>query len=176
MDNTSRKYDILKEELSQEIQDIRHDLACYVTAILGSLNGVDDVIQEVALVVLEKEHQRHEIKDFKAWCFKIAYFKALSYRRDQKRLGEQTLDVELLERVAARAFETMPQMSQRRTALEQCYKRLSQDEQELLNFKYIEGGSLTKLAKICGIKSNKLHKKISRVRHKLRKCVERSLS
>jgi len=162
-----------EEFLSREFEKIRPELRAYVTSVLGSPNGVDDVLQEAVLVVLEKRDQASQIRDFKSWCLRITYFKALAYRRDRKRLGEMSLGVEILERVASRAEDRVFKMSDRRAVLRRCVKEMRPSDVELMNLKYIDGANLSEVAKSWGKSANQLHKMISRVRAKLRICVER---
>ncbi|YCM42962.1 sigma-70 family RNA polymerase sigma factor [Verrucomicrobiaceae bacterium 227] len=161
--------------LGNEFEKIRSELRAYVTAILGSPDGADDVLQEAALVVLEKRDEVSNLRNFKSWCLRIAYFKALAYRRDHSRQGELNLRMEVLERVASRAEEVAFEISERREALRKCLGKMRPSDVELLQLKYVDGVNLTKISKAWGKSANQIHKMISRVRTKLRNCIDQNL-
>ena len=77
------------------------------------------------------------IRDFKSWCLRIVYFKALAYRRDQSRRGELNLRSEILEEVANRAEEKIFGFNERHEALQSCLRQMRPADVELLKLKLL---------------------------------------
>jgi len=61
----------------------------------------------------------------------------------------------------------------RKLALEDCLERLPADQRELLRERYEMGRSVKNVAELRRLAANALSKRLERVRHMLRECVER---
>jgi len=147
----------------------------YLAAILGAWSEVDDLVQETNLVLIMKRDDFEAGSNFIAWAFRVAYFKATTWRRDRMREGRVVLGEIAFQDIAAEAeahFASRPPVSD---ALAHCLKLLPPRERELVNAKYVERESLVDLAGRLGCTSNSLHKSISRIRLVLRNCVTKTL-
>lgn len=164
----SREFDAL-------LADAQPRLRGYVAAILGAWSDVDDMVQETNLVLVAKRETFEPGTNFIAWAFRVAYFKATTWRRDRMREGRVTLSEFAFQEIAAHAGEHFEERPSLEAALAECLKRLPPKEREVVNAKYVERIPLVNLTATFGCSANSLHKVISRVRLALRKCIEKNL-
>ena len=75
----------------------------YVASILGAWSDVDDLVQETNLVLIQKRHNFEAGTNFIAWSFRVAYFKATTWRRDRMREGRVVLSEAAFQEIAAHA-------------------------------------------------------------------------
>ena len=162
-------------EFDALLADAQPRLRGYVASILGAWSDVDDIVQEANLVMVLKREQFEAGTNFIAWAFRIAYFKASTWRRDRMREGRVVLSETAFQDVAAHAethFADRPPVAD---ALAKCLKLLPPRERELVTAKYVNHQSLVDLAAARGCSANSLHKSISRIRLALRNCVSKNL-
>lgn len=147
----------------------------YLAAILGGWSDVDDLVQETNLVLIMKRDDFRAGTNFIAWAFRVAFFKATTWRRDRMREGRVVLSEIAFQDIAAEAeahFAIRPPVID---ALAQCLKNLPANERALVNAKYVDRQSLVDIAAKLGCSANSLHKSISRIRLALKKCLAQNL-
>ncbi len=164
------------DALVDSIQDLQNPLLTYITSILGNTRDSDDILQETNLFLIEKSKDFEAGTNFKAWAYKIAYFKALACRRDNLRRDDVAFSEEMTQQLAARAEDFACKQAARLSALSHCLELLPPKDKSLIEQKYLSRISLTEHAAKAGKSANSVHKKISRLRLVLKKCVENSLS
>lgn len=72
---------LTRTQFNDRFQESWRTLWCVGAAILGSRNEVDDVLQESALIALEKLHDFDPQTSFKAWMSQIVRYTALNTAR-----------------------------------------------------------------------------------------------
>jgi RNA polymerase sigma-70 factor (ECF subfamily) len=162
-------------EFDALLADAQPRLRGYLASILGAWSDVDDLVQETNLVLVLKRHTFESGTNFIAWAFRVAYFKATTWRRDRMREGRVVLGEVAFQDVAAQAeahFSDRPPVVD---ALAKCLQLLPPRERELISAKYVDRRSLVDLAAARGCSANSLHKAISRIRLALRKCISQTL-
>ena len=147
----------------------------YLASILGGWADVDDLLQETNLILIRKQEDFKPGTNFIAWAFRVAYFKATTWRRDRSREGRVVLREHEFQEIAAAAEEYFASSASVLQALTRCVEKLPPADRELVRLKYVERQSLTDLATGLGCRANTLHKSISRIRLALRKCVRETL-
>ena len=159
-----------------EIAGLRTALRGYVLSILPHHAACDDVVQEVSLFLWERRHERDPGTNLKAWAFKVAWFKAMAWRRDRQRERTVNFSEDSLHEIAAAAEALSEEAGERLAALRACLSKLSPQELQLLKVKYVDGGSLTGRARELSQKASRVQNTISRLRLALRHCIETKLS
>lgn len=157
------------------LADAQPRIRGYLASILGGWADVDDLLQETNLVLIRKREDFQPGSSFVAWAFRVAYFKATTWRRDRSREGRVVLREHEFQEIAAAAEEYFTQAVPMVQALKQCVAKLPPNDRNLIRMKYVERQSLTDLATGLGCRANTLHKSISRIRLALRKCVRETL-
>lgn len=163
-------------EIEQWIADIQPDIRAYIISINGTGEDIEDIIQETNIFLWQRQHDYKPGTCFKAWAFKVSYFKSMAHRRDRIRRGEVVFDEAILRRIASKAEETFSQQSDNLLALRHCVSLLKKEEQRIISEKYINQRSLKDFAKELGKSADSVHKAISRVRVKLAHCIREQLN
>jgi len=149
-----------------------------VKAFIGSLvrdrHGRDDLLQEVALILWEKFPLYDPTRSFGAWARGIAAKQVMQRWEKTRRLpmpfAPQTIQA-LLD-----AFErTEASTSAPSAALERCMQDLPKESLQLLVLRYEQALSLGQIAQQVGRTLDAVHKTLSRLRARLKECVEQRL-
>ena len=148
----------------------------YLASILGGWAEVDDLLQETNLVLIQKQDSFKPGTNFIAWAFRVAFFKATTWRRDRSRERRVVFNETEFQDIAAATEDFFSQRPAVAEALEECLEALKPGERELLRAKYTERRRLTDYAAELRCSAASLHKKISRIRLALRKCIREKLS
>ncbi|MCW1884617.1 sigma-70 family RNA polymerase sigma factor [Luteolibacter flavescens] len=159
-----------------EIDALRVPLRGYVMSILPHHAACDDVVQETSVFLWERRDERDDDTNLKAWAFKVAWFKAMAWRRDQQREKTVSFSEDTLHEISTAAESLSEDATERLHALRSCLSRLSPEEVKLLRLRYVDGGSLTSHAHEQQMKPARVQKTISRLRLALRHCIETKLS
>lgn len=165
-----------EDALARGIESLRPGLRAYVMSILPHCEACDDVVQETSLFLWDRRAEYDPATNLKAWAFKVAWFKAMAWRRDRQREKVVYFSDDTLHEIADAAAAVAQGADERLLALRSCLARLSAEEIQLLQFKYVEGGSLTGRARQLLQKPARIQKTISRLRLALRHCIESNLS
>ncbi len=72
-------------------------LWCIAAGVLGSSDLVEDVLQESAMIALQKLHQFDPETNFTAWTGRIVHYTALNHARRRKRTGGTAIEIESVE-------------------------------------------------------------------------------
>jgi len=153
----------------------QHDrwLRTVVFARLGSGEGVDEVLQEVALAAVRQKAPLADAGKAAPWLYRLAVLQSLLYRR---RHGRQR---KLIDRFATRREPTEQDVGsidplvwlladERRRQVRQAVKRLLPRDAEILMLKYTEDWSYKQLAEHLGISQAAVETRLHRARARLR--------
>jgi RNA polymerase sigma-70 factor (ECF subfamily) len=162
------------EEFDALLAAAQPRLRGYMVSILGGGSEVDDLVQETNLVLLRKREAFRPGTNFMAWAFRIAYFKATTWRRDCRRENRLVISDALFHELVELAEQRFLEHEVPTSALTECLKLLSPRDQELVHVKYVEQRSLVDHAEAIGTSAQTLHKKISRIRLALRHCLRKN--
>jgi RNA polymerase sigma-70 factor, ECF subfamily len=162
-------------EMAFAISALRLPLRGYLHTLIPDQAACDDLVQETLIFLWERRAEANESSSLKAWAYKVAWFKALAWRRDHQRGRLIYFSDDILQHLAPVAEEISMEADERLEALRRCLARLSPEELELLRLKYVDNGSLTDHAAACGWKPNRVQKMLSRLRVALRHCVQQQL-
>jgi RNA polymerase sigma-70 factor (ECF subfamily) len=163
------------EEFDALLADAQARLRGYLASILGGWADVDDLLQETNLVLIRKRDCFEPGTNFIAWAFRVAYFKASTWRRDRSRERRVVFSEQDFQEIAAAAETFFGNRPPALDPLRECLALLKPDERALVRIKYVERRKLTDHAAALGCSAAALHKRISRIRLALRKCIQDKL-
>lgn len=161
---------------AEKISGLRLALRGYVLSILPHHGAAEDVVQETCLFLWERRGECGAETNLKAWAFRVAWFKAMAFRRDQAREKIVTFSEDTLHQIAGAAESLADEAHDRLLALRRCLEQLSPAEIGLLRLKYVDGRSLTDYARSLKQQPARVQKTLSRLRLALRHCIENRLS
>src|SRR5205814_1269039 len=124
-----------------------HQSALYaaITALLGGVEGAQDVLQETNVVLLEKAAAYDSTRPFVPWALTFARFQVLAWRKRQAR-DRLVLDEELFNVLADRLTREAAPPSRQLDALEKCLHKLPGDWRQLVDARYLHGDPVQKIA------------------------------
>jgi RNA polymerase sigma-70 factor (ECF subfamily) len=149
-----------------------------ITQIPGSPD-VRDVLQEVNMMLWEKQKSFRPGTNFGAWACTVARYKVLEHRRKEaRRNGFLVFNDELSRVLADEVQERAPDaLEEQRWALEQCLAKLSPANLKLLKARYdLSAGALTRLAAETGRSRESLRVTLCRIRDSVRRCMHNLLA
>ncbi|BCX49368.1 DNA-directed RNA polymerase sigma-70 factor [Haloferula helveola] len=147
--------------------------AYIITQIPGSPD-VRDILQEVNIVLWEKQKAFRRGSNFGAWACTVARYKVLEHLRKESRLrGLLVFNDELSEDLATEMADRMPSdIEEKRQALDYCLSSLSAPHRRLLEARYHRNGNqMGEIAEETGRTRESLRVTLSRIRGVLRECV-----
>ena len=149
-------------------------VARYVNSIVPDFNQAEDVLQEVAVVLLRRFDEYDPSRPFAAWALGIARNKILALHRARPLscLGDCP---DILEAAASACEELAPEMEARRRALRECVGEVHGRAFKLLSLRYEQSLKPQEIARRLGMAAGAVRVALLRLRDTLQDCVERRL-
>ncbi|MEM1085148.1 MAG: sigma-70 family RNA polymerase sigma factor [Verrucomicrobiota bacterium] len=158
-----------------EFCEMRPELLAYAAATSGDPDCAEDIVQQAQCLAWERREQYRADGNLRGWLMRMVYFKALSHRRDRAREGRLVFNEEIVQRIAEKAEEVVTGEAQRVTALKECLEKLSPEQRQMLACVYARGETVPEYAKKYRLSVQACYKTLSRLRIRLRECVERRM-
>ena len=134
----------------------------------------DDIMQDTTLFMWEHFDQFKEGGSFAAWGISIARNLVLQYCRKQKR-NRLIFDIEAMENLVSQS-DVFDSEEDKIEALRNCFKKLGNKEQKLLERRYIQGDSVPKIAESIDRTTSHLYRIMAKIHNLLLKCLNRQLT
>lgn len=163
------------EEFVHELTRSQGDLFYFIRALCGDPHAAADIRQAVNMILWRKRAKFRPGTSFKNWAFRIAQLEVKSYLRSRKRDRSVTFDADLLDCFAAELPATVDELPERRLALAECLKKLTQKDGELIRHHYWSAGSLEALARATDRSVGTLKARLFQLRASLRRCIQGQL-
>lgn len=170
--NQEAKYNQFVSLLARNDQAIRR----FVRSLLPSREGVDDVVQDVALECWKKfndfspENPETAGDEFIRWACVIARFKVLSRIRDQSR-DRLVFRENIISHLADDAINRLDQDAEERRSVEDCLQKLEEPQRRLILSVHSPDDSIAQIAKETNQKARRLYSKLNALRKTLLNCV-----
>ena len=146
----------------------------FVRSFLRDRSAVDDVLQEVALVVVEKFEDWDPERPFVGWALGIARRVILAHLRTKYR-GSHLEFSDAIDQVASSIEKLEPQADLMKDSLADCLGQVRGQSQQILLLRYTEGLELKQVAERLGMTAGNVGVMLHRIRAVLRKCVDGKL-
>jgi len=164
------------EELMTLIVSSQKPLYAYIRTLVGPVNDVDDVLQEVNLILWRKGHEFNGKGRFLAWACHIAYLQVLAYCQKRRRDKQVYFDESVLSNLAGYVAQEVERIDARLEALRGCLGKLAPAQRRMILLRYEDGGSAEKVAGQLDRPVGSVRVTLHRIRQLLAVCIERSLS
>jgi RNA polymerase sigma-70 factor (ECF subfamily) len=150
-------------------------VSAYVTSVIRDFRDRDDVLQSIAVAILESFPSYDASRPFVGWALGVARNQVGSYLRDRRR-NRLVFDGETVDLLAT-AFEEIKTEEVRSLAyLEECLGKLEGRARQLCELRYQNDLKPAAMARLLSMTPNTVAKSLQRIREQLRQCVERHLS
>ncbi len=149
-------------------------VSAFVSSIVRNFRDRDDVLQEVAVAVIDSFESYDPSRPFVAWAIGIARNHVRNYLRGQERDRHVfSLESEAMDSVAQAFVEVAPTVSSRSAFLAECIDTLGNRAKKLCGLRYAEGQQPTAIGQSLDMTPNSVAKALQRIREQLRDCIER---
>jgi len=147
-------------------------VAAFLTSVVRDFRERDDLLQDVAVAVIESFDSYDESRPFTPWAIGIARHRVGGWLRSRRR-ARVSFDSAAVEQLAA-AFAAIPADDYRRLdRLAECLGLLESKARQLCELRYREDLKPAAIAPLVGMTANTVAKSLQRVRDRLRECIER---
>lgn len=148
-----------------------HRLGCFVLALVPNWSDAEDIVQETKVRLWEQFDTYDIEKDFGTWACVIARYQVLAYRTRSSR-SRILFSQEVVNRLSDELSHDDAEPDSRAAFLEQCVKKLTQWQRDLLMQSCAADYSSQKVAAQLGRKADAIRQSLLRIRRKLYRCVE----
>ena len=151
----------------------------FIISLLPGSNDVNDILQETNIVLWKKKKSFKQGSSFKAWAFAVARNKVKQYQSKLYKEGTRdqiiAANEEYFMNAVAEAQNLSGEDDKELRALELCMETLSDQERELVKVRYASKAGLDQYADKLGTTAAYLRVSLSRIRAKLKKCIEKRM-
>jgi RNA polymerase sigma-70 factor (ECF subfamily) len=157
--------------IAKVLMQQRDRLFAQVWTIVGDPQLIEDVLQDLAVIAVDKGIALEDEPRLRAWLYKAARLKALEAVRARKK-SPLLLSDEVLDQLEL-AWITDDQPY--RTALEYlrtCMEQLTPNNRQILSLRYGQGKKTAEVARRLGRNVESMYKAIIRIHVALRECIE----
>jgi RNA polymerase sigma-70 factor (ECF subfamily) len=149
-------------------------VAAYLNSLVPDFQEAEDLLQEVAVILLRKFPEYAPDRPFIRWALGIAKYEALSARRRHAR-SRLCYTPELLDRISEAYEELAPELERRAAALRECLQQIRGQAREILRLRYEQAMKPGAIAGQLGLAALSVRVALSRTRAALRACIDQKL-
>jgi len=151
-------------------------VASYILSLVPDHHRAEDILQQVAVVIVREFEQYDSSRPFLAWALGIARNLVLKSRRKYAKESSRCIfDIGVVERVEAAFLQHEDELSEFRQSLRDCLKQLRNRDLEVLRWRYVYNFAAQEVARKMGLTSGAVRVMLHRVRRFLRECVHRRM-
>jgi RNA polymerase sigma-70 factor (ECF subfamily) len=146
-------------------------VSAFVASLVREIRDRDDILQEVAVAVMESFASYDRARPFVAWAIGVARNQVVLYHRRKAR-DRIVFDSEAVEQLERAFAEVQPRDVRMLDYLEECVQSLEGRARELCELRYGRNLKPAAIAPRVGMSANGVAKALQRIRELLRACVE----
>jgi RNA polymerase sigma-70 factor (ECF subfamily) len=162
------------EQLARLWTESQPVVAAFVLSAIPDFHQAEDVLQQVAVVLVREFDQFDASRPFLPWALGIARNLALKSRRDVARRSKYLVNEAVLDQIQIAFHEGEGSLIAIRKWLRHCLEKQPQKILELLRWRYAHDMKPSEAAARMGITSNTVRAMLHRARQALRKCIRRN--
>jgi RNA polymerase sigma-70 factor (ECF subfamily) len=162
------------EEFTRRWTEAQPIVAGYLNAAVPDFHEAEDLLQDVAVILLRKFPEYDRKRPFVGWAIGVARREMLMARRRHARSRLFYHD-DLLERLADVCEELAPELEERARALRECVRHLQKRSSQLVRLRYENALKPEAIARRLGMAAVAVRVALNRARASLRECIERKL-
>jgi len=175
LDPSCNRSETLDQKAIQLITEVQLSLYRYLSALVFSVEEIEEIRQETNMALWRKRDQFDQIDNFHAWSRRIAYLEVLVWRRRKGR-APQLLDDDVLGQVAEASSQQTSLSEDRAAALFQCMQRLSEKDRTMLQMRYQQEMTSGAIGEKLSRSANGIRQALLRIHRSLRECVKGRLA
>ena len=146
-------------------------VSAFIASVIRDHSDRDDVLQNIAVAVMESFESYDLEKPFLGWAIGISKNHLRIYLREKRR-NKLVLDDESIQQIAA-AMERVEEDKVRQfDFLRDCFKSLDERDRQLCVLRYEDDLKPAAIATLVDLSANAVAKALQRVRERLKKCIK----
>ena len=149
-------------------------VAAYITSLIPDFHRAEDVLQQVAVILVRKFDQYDPAQPFLPWALGIARREVLKQQRQRAR-DRHVFSDDFAETLGAVCEEMAGQFDGYRQKLAECLKQLDDRARIALNLRYSHDIQPAAVAERMSLSPGAVRVLLHRARSALRTCIERRL-
>ena len=149
-------------------------VAAFVLSAIPDFHQAEDVLQQVAVVLVREFDRFDTSRPFLPWALGIARNLALKSRREVARRSKYLVNEAVLDQIQIAFHEGEDSLIAIRKSLRHCLAKQPRKIMELLQWRYAHDMKPSEAAVRMGITSNTVRAMLHRAREALRKCIQRN--
>lgn len=150
------------------------ELLRYVMALVPNVNDARDIVQDTAVALWKAFEKYDNAKPFAPWACRFALNEARMFLRTDGR-RRRFIEQDVVPLLAERRLEIASMLDVRREHLQNCLRRLPEDQRKLIRSYYFEDESIDTLMIKMGRGAEAIYKMLQRIRQSLQLCIEHKL-
>ncbi len=147
-------------------------VSAFVTSVVRDFAARDDVLQEIAVAVIESIDRYDAARPFVGWALGIAQNQVGLYLRRVRR-DRLVFDEETVSCLASAFIEASVEPSPKLDYLQECLQALEGRAKEICDLRYRNDLKPAAIADAVGMTATSVAKALQRIRDQLRGCIER---
>jgi len=161
-----------EQDILRTLMKSRDRIAAAAWLVVRDAQAAEDIFQNVALKAITKDVCFEAEGAVLSWAFVTARREGIDWlrRHRNERFGLETEILDLVEQQWLSEHSAVG--GARMEALRECLAAMPQKSRHLLRLRYFDGYSCREVAEQLGAELNAIYKRLSRLHHGLRRCVE----
>lgn len=149
-------------------------VASYIGSVIHDFNSAEDLLQDVAIVLLKRFNEYDSARSFTGWALGIARNKLLEVQRAEHDclVG----DPAVLDALAQAHEELAPELERQTSALRECLTEIKGRALTLLKLRYEQALKPQTIAQQMGMTAGAVRVMLARTRALLHECIRRRLA
>ena len=147
----------------------------FLMSLVHDLHAADDLLQDLAERMWRKFDDYDVTRPFVAWGIGFARLLAMEWRRKQQRLAIP-LDDETLARLADQAADDIPRQDERRHALRDCLRQLTDLQRRTIHTRYHDEIPVPEIARAWKRSEMAIYQTLKRAHAALLDCITQTLA
>jgi len=148
----------------------------FIIMLIPNRSDAEDVMQETITLMWEKKSDFITGTDFVAWGIRIAHYKILNYRKKAVNNRQMIINDELFKKFEKRASERSGHVEEILYKLDDCVKKISGPDRELIYMRYSKEISIKEISSRINKSIRSVYLNLSRIHGLLLQCIEGSKS
>ena len=165
-----------ESQILKVLMEWRNRISAAAWLVVKDTHAAEDIFQNVALKAITRNVEFNAEAALVSWAFITARREGIDWIRRHNRISMGLSDdlMKILE--MEWVTQSDKQSSGRRMdALSTCLDQIPEKSKSLLKLRYFEGYNCIEIAEKIGIELNAVYKRLSRLHHGLRICIEKKI-
>jgi len=168
---------LTETQILQCLMEARIKLSAAAWLVTRDAHAAEDVFQNMAFKAITRDVEFDSEPALMSWAFIVVRREGIDWLRRHQRVSLE-LDDELFDVLSLEWAQRSSQVPTggRLEALSNCLDLLPSKSRSLLKLRYFDGLKCAEIATRIGVDLNAVYKRLSRLHHALRECVERKMA